>query len=299
MLDHTVTAGIISATGRSLPGLDASVYQDFLQTDAAINPGNSGGPLIDLNGKVIGINTAILTAGSLMKGDEGARQSGGFEGIGLAIPSVMARRVVEGLIKNGKVARGYLGIGLQDLKPALAKDFKIPDGQGTLIQMVENGSPADRAGLRVGDVIVKFDGKATPDPNALRTKIASVAPGTRVSVDLFRDGGPQVLDVVVGEKALSTPIVVSALGFDVAEVPSGNAVDSKPSVMVSTVVRGSPAERGRLFPGLRILGVGRTEVHTKAEFERAASAFNADQGLPLRVPGPNGQSGFITIGGPR
>jgi len=301
MLEHTVTAGILSATGRNnlnLPGMDAGSYQDFLQTDAAINPGNSGGPLIDLNGKIIGINTAILTGGSFSGGNEGMRQSGGFEGIGLAIPSSMARRVVEGLIKNGKVQRGYLGIGIQDLKPAMAKEFNIPDGQGTLVNTVEKGSPADRAGVKVRDVIISIDGKATPDQSTLRTRTAGVAPGTEVNVQLIRDGKPLTFKVVVGEK-LAMPPVVSTLGFEVFETPPGNGPDAKPSLVVSKVNRGSSAERRGLVPGLKIVAVGKTEVHTQAEFDRAASSFTVDQGLPLQVALPNGQSGFITIGGPR
>src|SRR5262249_5670779 len=154
MLDHTVTAGIVSATGRNnlpLPGRDENSYQDFIQTDAAINPGNSGGPLIDLAGKVIGINTAILT-GASFRGGEGGAQSGGFEGIGLAIPSSMARRVAEDLIKNGKVIRGFLGVMIRTATPDLAKQFNSPDARGVLITGVQAGSPADKAGLQPGDI---------------------------------------------------------------------------------------------------------------------------------------------------
>src|SRR5262249_42930220 len=143
MLDHTVTAGIVSATGRNnlrLPGMDENAYQDFIQTDPPINPGNSGGPLIDLNGRVIGINTAILTASSFLRGEEGMGQSGGFEGIGLAIPSAMARKVVDSLIKNGKVIRGLLGVILRPLNPALAKQLKRPDQRGALVAEVQPGS---------------------------------------------------------------------------------------------------------------------------------------------------------------
>ena len=300
MLDHTVTAGIISATGRNnLPGMDANAYQDFLQTDAAINPGNSGGPLIDLNGRIIGINTAILTANSFMRGEDSARQTGGFEGIGLAIPSSMARKVVEGLIKNGSVARGFLGVGIQQLKPAMATDLKVPDGQGTFVNNIQLGGPAAKAGLKVGDVIVKIEGKATPDPSALRLRIAAASPGTEVAVELIRDGLPQTVKVVVGELSTAALAAITSFGFNVSEVPAGVGGDSKPSVVVSTVVRGGLAERLGMVPGLKILAVGRTETRTKADFDRASSAFTPDQGLPLQILFPNGQSGFVTIGGPR
>ncbi len=302
MLDHTVTAGIISATGRNnLPGMDDNAYQDFLQTDAAINPGNSGGPLIDLNGKVIGINTAILTAASFLRGDDGMRLSGGFEGIGLAIPSAMAKRVAEGLIKNGKVARGYLGVAIQPLNEALAKDFNIPDGRGTLINGVQPGTPAAKAGLKQGDVIVKIDGQETPDPATLRARTASLAPGSEIQLEFIRDGKSQTLKVVLAEQtALAMMPAEGSFGLRVREVPPGGEdADSQPFLVVDQVVQGSPAARAGLIPGLKILAVGRTEVHTKDEFDKAAAQFTPEQGLPLRVQIPNGPSTFITIGGRR
>jgi serine protease Do len=302
MLDHTVTAGIVSATGRNnlaLPGMDENSYQDFLQTDAAINPGNSGGPLIDLNGKIIGINTAILTASSFARGDDGsARQSGGFEGIGLAIPSSMARRVVEGLIKNGKVVRGYLGILIQPLTPALAKEFKLPENtRGAIISRVQPGSPAEKAGLKIGDVVVSIDGKDTPDRDTLRTRAAELTPGTEMPVALFRVGERKVVKVVAGELTGAVVPEMTSFGFRVRDVPAGTEGSPQAGVVIDQVAMGSPAARAGLIPGLRVLAVGRTEVHSRAEFEKAASAYTPDQGLPLRVEGPGGQTVFITVGG--
>ncbi len=140
--DHSVTAGIVSATERNDVGI--TDYESFIQTDAAINPGNSGGPLIDLSGKVVGINTAIIT------------QSGGYEGIGLAIPSSLARRVVDGLIKEGKVVRGYLGVSIHGLTADMARKLGLPNNRGALVADVQPGGPAERAGLKPGDVIVKL-----------------------------------------------------------------------------------------------------------------------------------------------
>jgi serine protease Do len=300
MLDHTVTAGIVSATGRnnlSLPGMDENAYQDFIQTDAAINPGNSGGPLVSLHGKVIGINTAILTANSALRGEEGS-SSGGFEGIGLAIPSSMAKKITENLIKNGKVVRGYLGVLPDNLTPALAQEFKVPENtSGALIKNVQPGSPASQAGMKLGDVIMKVNGRDTPDPTALRIRTAEIAPGTVVPLEIIRDGARQIVTVTIGD--LSGPQVPSltSYGFRIREIPP---IGDQPngSIVIDQVFRGSPAARAGLRPRLRILAVGRTEVHTKAEFEKASEAFSIEKGLPLRVQTPDGQEGPVTVGGP-
>src|SRR5262249_51570792 len=157
-IDRTVTAGIVSATERD--DLKINEYESFIQTDAAINPGNSGGPLIDLTGKVVGINAAIIS------------QTGGYEGVGLAIPASMARRVVESLIKEGKVIRGYLGVKIQALNQDLAREFRLPDTHGALISEVVPGSPAQTAGLQANDVIVKLGDHDIRDPAGLRNETA-------------------------------------------------------------------------------------------------------------------------------
>ncbi|MFO0907191.1 MAG: trypsin-like peptidase domain-containing protein [Isosphaeraceae bacterium] len=301
MLDHTVTAGIVSATGRNnlaLPGMDETAYQDFIQTDAAINPGNSGGPLIDLNGKIVGINTAILTSGSLRGGDDGPIGStGGFEGIGLAIPASMARRVVESLIKSGKVERGFLGIVIQPLTPALAKEFKVPEVKGALVSEVKPGGPADKAGLKVGDVVVSVGGKATPDPTTLRTRTAEVAPGSTVAVEYIREGARKSVNVEVGELSSANLPAITTFGFRVRELPPNATGEPLGSVVIDQIVRGSLAQRAGLRPGMRILAVGKTEVHSQAQFDQAAAAFTPEAGLPLRVLLPDGQMAFVTVGG--
>jgi serine protease Do len=298
MLDHTVTAGIVSATRRNnlaLPGMDETAYQDFIQTDAAINPGNSGGPLIDLNGKVVGINTAILTSSSFLRGDGGLAQSGGFEGIGLAIPSSMARRVVEGLIKNGKVVRGYLGVFPRPLTPAQAQRQKLPDTRGTLVAEVPHGSPADRAGIKPGDVILRVNGQETPDPFSLRNLTASIEPGTEVAVDLVRDGEKQSIKAVIGELAGDLIPSMSIYGLRVREARPG---DPEGGLVIDTVVRGSAAARAGLVPGFRVLAVGPTEVHTQAEFDRAISSTSPDQGLSLHLQTPDGRTAIVPLVGP-
>src|SRR5437899_119876 len=184
-IGQTVTTGIVSATGRAgAVGLD---YEDFIQTDAAINPGNSGGALVDADGRLIGINTAILS------------RSGGNQGIGFAIPANLARDVMQSLVKDGHVTRGYLGVMIQDVTPALAKEFKLKDSAGALIGDVVPKSPADKAGLKSGDVIVEIKGKKVTDSRHLRLEVARTKPGESVPVKGLRDGGTKTFVVTVEE----------------------------------------------------------------------------------------------------
>ncbi len=299
MLDHTVTAGIISATGRnnlSLPGFDEGAYQDFLQTDAAINPGNSGGPLIDLNGRVIGINTAILTGNSFLRGEGGLSQSGGFEGIGLAIPSSMAKRITDDLIKKGRVVRGFMGVGIMPVPPELAKKAKITDGLGVLITTVQPGSPADQAGLHAGDIVVRMDNQEIPDPSAFRNRTAATTPGTELSLDYVRGTEKRATKVVVIEFPGVDPSL-NPFGFRVTEAPAGTDGDPQPGVVIDLVARGSPADRAGLRPGFRIAAVGDQEIQTRADFEKAVAAHPFAEGLPLKIKLPGGQVATLVVGG--
>jgi serine protease Do len=184
-IGQTVTTGIVSATGRGgALGLD---YEDFIQTDAAINPGNSGGALVDADGRLIGINTAILS------------RSGGNQGIGFAIPVNLARDVMDSLIKDGHVTRGYLGVLIQDATPQLAKEFKLKDSHGAIVGDVTPKSPAEKAGLESGDVIVEFNGKKVTDSRHLKLEVARTHPGQTVPVTVLRNGSAKTLDVKVKE----------------------------------------------------------------------------------------------------
>jgi len=184
-IGQTVTTGIVSATGRGGNlGLD---YEDFIQTDAAINPGNSGGALVDAEGRLIGINTAILS------------RSGGNQGIGFAIPSDLARDVMGSLIKDGRVTRGYLGVMIQNVTPDLAKEFKLKDNQGALVGDVTPNSPAEQAGLKSGDVILNFNGKPVMDSRHLKLEVARAHPGEAIPVKVLRDGTVKSLEVTVKE----------------------------------------------------------------------------------------------------
>jgi serine protease Do len=183
-IGQTVTSGIVSAKGRF--GMDSGAdYEDFIQTDAPINPGNSGGALVDVDGRLIGINTAILS------------RSGGNQGIGFAVPSNMARWVMDSLVNHGRVDRGFLGVNIQDLTPELAKEFKSNTSHGALVAEVTPNSPADKAGLKSGDLIVKFNGAAVDDSRHLKLAVGETAPGSSVPVEVMRDGASKTLTVTL------------------------------------------------------------------------------------------------------
>jgi serine protease DegQ len=183
---QTVTMGIVSAVGREIGS--ASPFGSFIQTDAAINPGNSGGALVDTNGNLIGINTLIFS------------RSGGYQGIGFAIPVSLARKVMEQIIESGSVTRGWFGIEVADLGPELAQSLGMKGTKGAIVGAIEKGSPADKAGIRLGDVIVSVNGKAVFDVNQALNAIAEVAPGKSVPVKVVRKSGEVSLDVTVGKR---------------------------------------------------------------------------------------------------
>jgi serine protease Do len=184
-IGQTVTMGIISATGRGDLGIED--YEDFIQTDAAINPGNSGGALINANGQLIGVNTAILSG------------AGGNQGVGFAVPSNLARAVMNQLLRNGKVVRGYLGVMIQPVTPEIAKALNLPDARGALVGEVTPGGPAAKAGLAPGDCIVELNGQRVDDSRELRLKTGELAPGSNVRLKLIRDGNPREVSITLGE----------------------------------------------------------------------------------------------------
>jgi S1-C subfamily serine protease len=266
-LERTVSAGIVSATSRNNLDLGVSdAYQDFLQTDVAINPGNSGGPLVDLRGRVVGINTAI----SLV-----TAAGGGNQGIGFAIPSGMARPVVEQLIKSGKVVRGFLGVVPQSISPDHAKQLNVPQGQGAQIGMLLPGSPAGTAGLKVDDVITAIDGKPVVDASSLRNQTFTLEAGKEVPIKFVRDGKEQTVNVAIGEMP-ADPILAS-FGFSVKD---GNR-DPQGGVVVDQVTSGSNAERVGLKPGLRIVSIGPQRIFSKSEFDTFMMRVGAARGGPI------------------
>lgn len=189
-LNKTVTSGIVSAKGRTNMGIVD--YEDFIQTDAAINPGNSGGPLVNIRGQVIGINTAI------------ASRSGGYQGIGFAIPSNSARLIMADLIKEGKVHRGLLGVNIQDLTESLAKSFESKSSKGALVSQVVPAGPAEKAGVKTGDIIVAINGKAVESAAQLKNEVAACKPASKVSLSVFRNGKTVKLSARLGERVAKT-----------------------------------------------------------------------------------------------
>ncbi len=200
---QTVTEGIVSATDRGNVGIEA--YENFIQTDAAINPGNSGGALVDIEGRLIGINTAIMS------------RSGGSQGVGFAIPSNSARAVMESLIAHGHVTRGYLGVMIQNVTPTLAQEFKLKDASGALIGDVVEDGPAAKAGFKPGDVVLEFDGKKVTDSRHLQLAVAGTKPGSKVPVEILRNSEKTTLDVTIKELPGTEQL---------AETSSGNGNDT-------------------------------------------------------------------------
>jgi serine protease Do len=280
-LTHTMTVGVVSAKGRSRMGI--TDYEDFIQTDAAINPGNSGGPLLNLDGEVVGINTAIFS------------QSGGYMGIGFAIPMNMATAIQKQLIATGKVSRGYLGVRIQDLTPDLAKSFGLSGKEGVLVAGVSPDTPAAAAGFKTGDVIVDFDGATVTDTSHLRNLVAQTPVGQHVSVRVIRDKTEQELSVTIAEQpakmvATSAPNEPEALeqwGFTAqdltAELGKQLGYSGEEGVVVTDVESGSPADEAGLSRGTLIREVNRQAVRSTEELMQLLSSAKASKQALLLV----------------
>ena len=283
-LGHTVTTGIISAKSRIL---GAGPYDDFLQTDAAINPGNSGGPLFNMQGQVIGINTAIIAQG---------------QGIGFAIPINMAKELLPQL-KTGKIVRGWLGIMIQDITPELAKSFGLMHSNGVLVSDVVKDSPADKAGLLSGDVILRFDGKEIENAHKLSQLVAETAPNTLIKIGLLRNGKEKTLSLKIGtmpeeaQKSIS-PQKENDWGMTVQELTPQLAqqLDLKPGttgVVISDISEGSPAAEAGLRPGDLITEVNRTAIKNLSDYQQALQQVKTGENLLLLVKRTGGS--FYTV----
>jgi serine protease Do len=291
-IGQTVTSGIISAKGRATFGLD---YEDFIQTDAAINPGNSGGALVDTDGRLIGINTAILS------------HSGGNQGIGFAVPTNLARWVMDGLVQNGRVERGFLGVNIQDLTPDLAKEFKLDQAKGALVSEVTPKSPADKAGLKEGDVIVQFNGKPVTDSRHLKLQVGATIPDSSVSVTVLRDGTSKTLQVKVKglpgdklakassttEKAEDTLHGVAVAELDHANRTELNVPESVNGALISEVAPDSAAFEAGLRSGDVITEINRKPVKN-AEQAVAACEKPADKQTLVRI-WSHGGSRYVVV----
>jgi serine protease Do len=284
-LASTVTAGIISAEGRADVGV--AEFEDFLQTDAAINPGNSGGALVTLKGELIGINTAIASRGA----------SGGSIGIGFAIPSRMAKPVMEMLVAKGKVTRGYLGVGLEPMTDELAKHFKWNDPtRGILIAEVQPRTPAAAAGLQDGDIIVKLNGEAVTEVNQFRNAIALTAPGSKVTLEIVRQGQTLTMAVRLAELPTSRERPAqkqelppaAEMGFEVDDLTPDlhRRLDLPPGArgaLVTGVAPESTAEAAGLAEGDLIVAVNHHPVARAADFEQAIQRVKRGDSVLLRV----------------
>jgi Do/DeqQ family serine protease len=268
-LGQTVTSGIISALGRS--GLGIEGYEDFIQTDASINPGNSGGALVNMDGELIGINTAIL-------GPNGASV-----GIGFAIPSRMARSLMDQIIEFGAVQRGRLGVSVQNLTGELASALKVEGKKGAVITQVESGATADKAGLRSGDLVTAVNGRKVNDAEDLRNAVGLIRAGDEIHLDILRDGKPRQLTATrsapqkIEAAQLSELLGGATLGdFDAGDPQQGHGI------IIKRVEQGSPAARAGLRPGDIISSVNRREVRDIDSFQKAFSAASGELLLNIR-----------------
>lgn len=288
-LNQTVTSGIVSAVGRADVGI--ADYEDFIQTDAAINPGNSGGALVNIHGELIGINTAIFST------------SGGYQGIGFAIPSNMAKIVMNSLIKSGKVVRGWLGVSIQPVTADLARQFDLKEEKGVLVADVTEDSPAEKAGLKRGDVIVEYNGNSVSDPAMLRNTVAATAPDTEVSVKLLRDGKAQTLMVTIGELPASLQKIGkefdnSLKGVQVQDLTPDNRkelnVPRQVNGVVVTNIEDGSAVEGVLMRGDIILQVNKNRIASLKDYEKVASAIKSGEDILLLIF-RNGSTFYATV----
>jgi serine protease Do len=273
-LEQTVTAGIVSAKGRVI---GAGPYDNFIQTDASINPGNSGGPLFNMEGKVIGINTAIVAQG---------------QGIGFAIPINMAKVILPDLKSKGKVTRGWLGVSVQDITEDIAKNLKLKDINGALISDIFKGDPADRAGLKTGDIIIEVNGKKIKDSHELLIMIATFHVGDKIEIKVWRDAQEKIFNVIVAERK-GQPEVASSresmenFGMTVQDITPEIAqylgIASKNGVIVVDVKDGSPADEKGIQPQDIILQVNKAKISSVKDYTREMSKKSAKNNILFLV----------------
>jgi len=281
-LNSTVTLGIVSALGRGRMGI--TQYEDFIQTDAAINPGNSGGALVNTRGELVGINTAIFS------------QNGGYQGVGFAVPTSMSKPIYESLIKTGKVVRGYLGIGIQDLNHDLAKSFGIKDSKGALVSDVKEDGPADQGGLKQGDVITSYQGSPVEDAVALQRMVTSTSVGSKVPVKIMRDGREKELTITIGEQHDTTKTAKAETGekdyafagVAVQDLDKDTAKElgmkgKAQGVVVTSVEPDSGADKAGLMPGDVIREINRQPVKSVKEFEKVSSAVKKGDNVLILI----------------
>ncbi|HUI68597.1 MAG TPA: DegQ family serine endoprotease [Nitrospirota bacterium] len=299
-LNQTVTMGVISAVGRANVGI--ADYEDFIQTDAAINPGNSGGALINARGELIGINTAILS------------RTGGYQGIGFAVPSIMAKQVMDSLVKYKKVVRGWLGVSIQDVTSDLAEEFGVKDLKGALVSGVIKGSPADKAAIKQGDVILQYNGKVVEDTGHLRNMVSQTPIGTKVQVKLLRQKKEVEVDVIIAElpkkmaeassrnteEPEENPEESSALtGLVVRELTPDLAArlgidENEKGVVIVKVDTDSKLFEAGIRPGDIILQINQKNIGTIEDYKKAASKIRSKERVLLLIR-RKGEDLFVSV----
>jgi len=298
-LNSTVTMGVISAVGRANVGI--ADYEDFIQTDAAINPGNSGGALLNARGELVGINTAIVS------------RTGGYQGIGFAVPSGMARQVMESLIKFKKVVRGWLGVSIQEVTSDLAEEFGTKDLKGALVSGVMKSSPAEKAGIKQGDVLLTFNGKDVEDTGHLRNMVSQTPIGTKVKVRLLRQKKELELDVTIaelpkkageaaaeedadgggaGESGTLSGLTVRELTPDLAR--RFGITEAETGVVVVKVEQGSRAAEAGVRPGDLVLQINQKDIATLEDYKKAAGRIKAKDRALLLIR-RKGEDLFLTL----
>jgi serine protease Do len=294
----TVTSGIVSAKGRDI---HMNMYEDFLQTDAAINPGNSGGPLVNLAGEVIGVNSAIRS------------DTGGFQGIGLAISSNLTKTVIEQLQRNGAVARGYLGVQTQPLNPEIADRLSVPGKAGIVIAKVFAGSPAAKASMHDGDILLEVAGQQVKDPRSLQRIVAGLDIGKQVELVVFRDGARKTLSLTVEQQPQSfglasdqreqMPTPLGKLGAQVADLTPQTAKqfgfdDKTQGAVVTDVQPGSVASEAGLKSGMLILKADQHAVTSLTDLQMILEKASLEKGCLLQVRTPQGGTSYVLLKSP-
>jgi len=292
-LTHTVTAGIVSALGRrQILGM-ANAYEDFIQTDASINPGNSGGALVNIKGEQIGIPTAIAT------------KVGQSAGVGFAIPINIAKNVMNQLIEHGRVIRGYLGVGIENISKSMADAMGLKSTEGVLVQKVYENTPAEKAGFKRGDVIIKVNGRKTPNVNVLRNMIANIQPGTKIKITIIRKGKERVLTAKLAEQtkeALASAGSVTEekediLGLSVEPLTPSLAERFGHGVIIRDVKTGGPGYKAGLRPGFiikeMVIASKTYKIENLSDYERATSLLQPGDSVVLWVKPPRGSERYV------
>lgn len=286
-LQASLTVGVISATGRD--NLDIATIEDFIQTDAAINRGNSGGPLLDMNGEVVGINTAIVS------------NQGGYMGIGFAIPSNIAQNIMDQLISNGTATRGFIGVTLQKIDQNLALAFKLEKMEGALISDISKGSPAEKSGLRQGDIVLKYNNNTIPHISSLRKAVSFMKPGSKLNLTVLRNGKILEIPIVVGtfpENPASLIAADNKLGFELEDITPEYAeklgLKGTKGVIITQVRPGSPSYIAGIRPGAVLVAVNQKEVDTVKDVEDILK--KSEEGKPiLLLVKQGGFTRFVSI----